>query len=393
MSGITVVSDEQADHERLEQIYRKSLIVRREWDDWPDPERAAESICRTDPVVVAIGTDVFDDDAIDLVKAIDLYRPEVGIVVLRRLTTSDQALEFLRNGAREVIDLPSRSDEDLQADIDGVLHHVERRNSNIAAPPAHRRSRVIAVMSPKGGTGKTTIATNLAVGLATGMEKQAMLLDLDVQFGDVCSALGLEPEHDLSDAIRPGPVDLTTLKVFLTRHRSSLAVLPPPESLAASEDIDLDDLKRTIAALSDEFRFVVIDSAAGIDEFALVALEFATDLLFVVTPDVPAIRAISKQLEALDRLGIVEPTRHLVINRVDARIGVTQSDIESTLGMAANLTIPTSRMFPLSTNQGVAHIDSGENDDGTRAMRALANHFLPDSAALRSKGRFFSRGR
>ncbi len=393
MSGITIVSENDSDHDRIAPLYRKHHLVRREWDDWADPDRAAESICRTDPLVVAIGTDVFDEDAVDLVKAIDLHRPEVGIVVLRRITSAEQALEFLRSGAREVIDLPSRSDEDLRGDIDSVLNHVERRNSNIAAPPGHSRSRVIAVMSPKGGTGKTTVATNLAVGLATGLEKQAILLDLDVQFGDVCSALGLEPEHDLSDAIRPGPVDVTTMKVFLTRHQSSLAVLPPPEALAASDDIDLDDLKRHIAALSEEFRFVVIDTAAGIDDFALVALEFATDLLFVVTPDVPAIRAISKQLAALDRLGIVEPTRHLVINRADARIGVTQSDIESTLGMAANLTIPTSRSFPLSTNQGVAHIDSGENDDATKAMRALANHFLPDGASLRSKGRFFSRGR
>jgi len=220
-----------------------------------------------------------------------------------------------------------------------------------------------------------------------------LLVDLDVQFGDVCSALGLEPEHDLSHVATPGPVDLTSLKVFLARHRSSLAVLAPPESLAASDDIDLDDLKRTIAALSEEFRYLVLDTAAGIDDFALVALEFATDLLFVVTPDVPAIRAIAKQLEALDRLGIVGPKRHLLINRADARIGVSQSDIESTLGLEATLTIPTSRVFPLSTNQGVAHIDSSENDDAAKALRTLANHFLPDSAALRSKGRFLSLGR
>ena len=393
MSGITLVSLDDAILERVAHLYRKRLTVRREWDDWSTPEAAAEAICRADPVVVAIGPDVLDDDAMLLVHAVDQYRPEVGIIVLRSLTSTEQTLEFLRGGARDVIDLPSRSDEELTSDFDGVLQHVERRNTNIAAPPAERQSRVISVMSPKGGSGKTTLATNLAVGLAKGMQKQALLLDLDVQFGDACSALGLEPEHDLSHAVTPGPVDITTMKVFLTRHRSSLAVLPPPESLAASDDIDLDDLKRTIAALSDEFRYIVIDTAAGIDEFALVALEFATDLLFVVTPDVPAIRAISKQIEALDRLGIVEPKRHLVINRSNSRIGVTQDDIESTLGMEAKLTVPSSRVFPLSPNQGVAHVESGENDEAAKAMRTLANHFLPDSASLRSKSRLFSRGR
>lgn len=214
-----------------------------------------------------------------------------------------------------------------------------------------------------------------------------------MQFGDVASALGLTPEHTLTHALAKGPVDLTALKVFLTRHESSLAVLSPPDSLADAEDIDLDALKRTISALSEEFPLIVLDTAAGIDEFAMVALEFATDLVFVSTTDVPSIRAVSKQIEALNRLHIVDSSRRFVLNRSDAKVGLTKSDIEETLGMAAAHSIPSSWVFPLSTNQGVAHIDTGVNDGPAKALRALIDDFLPESAKSSSNKRFFRKGR
>lgn len=393
MSGITVVSSLDELTERLTQSFKNKQNVRRAWDDWLDPSSAASAICSASPLVVAIGADVEYEDAAELIREIDHLRPEVVIIVLATSPSRDLTLEYLRMGARDVIDPSTKTSNELKADFQSVLDHAERRISNIAAPPDSQRRRVIGVMSPKGGTGKTTMATNLAVGLSHGLPKQVLLIDLDVQFGDVATALGLVPEHDLADAVSSGPVDLTTLKVFLSRHKSGLAVLSPPDSLARAEEIDSDDLKRTIAALSEEFPFVVIDTAAGIDEFSLVALEFATDLLFVSTTDVPSIRAVSKQIDALNNLGITEPKRHFVLNRADAKVGLSQSDIEETIGMKASFTIPSSRSFPLSTNQGVAHIESGEQDGPTKALRAMANAFLPDSAKVTSGRRFSLRGR
>lgn len=393
MSGITVVSELDELTGRLTETFKRKQKIRRAWDDWLDPTSAASAICAASPLVVAIGADVDHEDAGELIRAIDHLRPEVAIVVLANSPSRDLTLEYMRMGARDVIDPSTRTDTELRDDFQAVLDHAARRISNIAAPPDSQRRRVIAVMSPKGGTGKTTMATNLAVGLSHGLPKQVLLLDLDVQFGDVATALGLVPEHDLADAVKPGPVDLTSLKVFLSRHKSGLAVLSPPDSLARAEEIDADDLKRTIASLSEEFPFVVIDTAAGIDDFSLVALEFATDLLFVSTTDVPSIRAVAKQIEALNYLRITEPKRYFVLNRADAKVGLTQSDIEETLGMKASFTIPSSRVFPLSTNQGVAHIDSGEQDTPAKALREMANTFLPDSARVTTGRRFSLRGR
>ena len=238
--------------------------------------------------------------------------------------------------------------------------------------------RVIAVLSPKGGTGKTTLATNLAVGLATRARNQTLLIDLDLQFGDAASALGLEPEYSLANAVAVPFLEPSSLKVFLDLHESSLALLPPPDDFVQAESIDHDRLKNVVDALINEFPYVVIDTAAGIDEASLLALEFASDLLFVTTPDVPSIRAVKRQLDALDRLGLMGHRRHFLLNRSDARVGLSKADIEATIGMPIVLEIPSSRVVPVSTNQGVPLLAGEGRDAVTKAMQSMVDHFLPD---------------
>jgi pilus assembly protein CpaE len=376
MSGLTLVSNDSKQEDRLSEVLGDQ-IVRRVWaETWQSSPEAAAVICAADPLVVAIGADVLDDDAIELLRAIDIHRPEIGVVVLRTGPTQETTLKFLRQGAREVIDANQAADSVVRDTIDRVFALVGERLTSLATAPEQTR-RIIAVLSPKGGTGKTTISTNLAVGLARKMPNQVLLIDLDLQFGDVASALGLVPEHSLKDAVGTGHVDLTSLKVFLTRHDSGLAVLTPPQSLAEAEEIDPDGLKRTLAALSDEFPVIILDTAAGIDEYAFVALEFASDLLFVSTTDVPSIRAIAKQIEALDRLSMIDAERIFLLNRSDAKVGLSQSDIEATLGMKADHLVPSSRVIPLSTNQGVPHIDSKANDAPAKSLQHLVDAFPP----------------
>ncbi|MFT7600342.1 MAG: pilus assembly protein CpaE [Acidimicrobiales bacterium] len=393
MSGLTFVSQDTDLEARLTKLIGRDHTVRSIWGgDWRTSAEAAAIICAATPLIVTIGADVRTDDAIELLQAIDIHRPEIGLVAFRSRLTEQDTLLLLRHGAREVLDANLASDDELSTALDRVFHLVTQRLSSVEEAPELAR-RVIAVVSPKGGTGKTTIATNLAVGLARAMPNQVLLIDLDMQIGDVASAIGVTPENSLKDALGNGQVDLTAMKVFLTRHDSGLAVLTPPDSLADAEDIDADVLKKTMATLSEEFPIVILDTAAGIDEYAFVALEFASDLLFVTTTDVPAIRAVAKQLEALDRLHLTEPRRKLVLNRSDAKVGLSQTDIEQTIGMPASFTVPSSRVIPLSTNQGVPHIESGATDATAKALRQLVAEFTPERARDKSSRRFARKGR
>ena len=293
------------------------------------------------------------------------------------LLDKDNTIPFIARYRKEATG--NLDEEQLRAKLQPVLQLArERHNRSDSEEVSHRR-RIITVVSPKGGTGKTTVATNLAIGLARQVPKQVLLLDLDLQFGDCASALGLKPEHSLQEAIQATNHERSALKVFLATHVSSLLMLPPPEDLAAADNIDVDDLKKTVTVLAEEFPFVVIDTGAGIDSATLVAMQLATDLLFVTTTDVPSILAVRRQIEALDRIGFVSQRRSLVLNRSNAKVGLSVADVESSIGMEAKFQIPSSRLIPVSTNEGTPAI---EKDSGNMARKfeEITQYFAPDQS-------------
>lgn len=388
MSGVTLVSANPSLEARLEPIYDRGTTRRRVWSDrWRSPASAVDEICGADPDVVIFGSDVAPSDTRELLPELERRFPDVAPLVLTLGQDRDEVVELLRLGARDVIAEDSEAD-DLKASVEHLLEIVGHRRSTSRAGRMTRR-RVIAVLSPKGGSGKTTMATNLAVGLALRAPQQVLLIDLDSQFGDCLAALGIAaPEHDLAHAVSAVAVDRSALKVFLTTHESGLAILPPPDDLAVAEEMDPDALKSTIGALVEEFPLTVIDTSAGIDEAALIAAEFATDLLFVSTTDVPSIRAVAKQLDALDRIGLTAPRRHFLLNRSNARVGLSISDVETSVGMEAAFTVPSSRAFPIATNEGIPLIQKSTGGPN-RQLNELVEAFAPP--AERSSGRWFKR--
>ena len=201
--------------------------------------------------------------------------------------------------------------------------------------------KVIVVVSPKGGSGKTAFASNLAVVLAEQFPGQVAAVDLDVQFGDLGSALGLRPEHTLAHLARSSSIDATTTKVFLTPYEPTLYVLcgaPTPEEA----DGHPRPRERVLPLLANDFAYVVVDTPAGLDERTLAAMECASDLLLVSSLDVTSIRSLRKVADTLDKLGVTTP-RHFVLNRADAKVGIDVNDAAAAVGLPVAGTIPSSR--------------------------------------------------
>ncbi len=357
-------------------LYGRSLPLRRVWSSqWRDAVEATMDVCAADPELLVVGSDVDLEQLRAMLPEIDRRFPGTSVVVLVAERSDDRALDLLRLGARDVL-VQSTAKDQFKADLDRLIDTTRARRQSTAQVSASLRRRVITVLSPKGGSGKTTLATNVAVALAHRLPNRVLLLDLDTQFGDCAAALGLEPQHSLVDAIAALSHDRSALKVFLTSHRSGLAVLSPPDDLAAVEDIEPDDLKRLVSALAEEFPLVVIDTASGIDGAGLAAMELATDFLFVSTTDVPAIRALRRQVEALDQVGYVSPRRTFVLNRANAKVGLSASDVAAAVGMAIDFEVPSTRLIPLSTNEGepVAERDRG---GVARRFDEIAEYFAP----------------
>lgn len=241
--------------------------------------------------------------------------------------------------------------------------------------------------------GKTTVATNLAVGLAQRFPQQVVLVDIDVHFGDVASALNLTPTHTLPDIARgPAAQDTIAVKSYLTEHATGLYVVPGSQSPADADTVTAADIAQLLDLLRGQFAFVVVDTAPGLTEHTLAALDHTDSLVLVTSLDVPGVRGLRKELDTLTDLRIVPGTRHVVLNFHDNARGLTTADVEATIRAKVDVVLPVANAVPLSTNQGIPLVQSNGRDPVTRSLRVLVDAIAPEPGAAR-RGLFGRRAR
>ncbi|RZU66665.1 pilus assembly protein CpaE [Microterricola gilva] len=246
--------------------------------------------------------------------------------------------------------------------------------------------RVIAVVSPKGGLGKTTVATNLAVGLARVAPLSVVVVDADVQFGDVATALALSPDHTLPDMVAGlAPRDTMVLKTFLTVHPAGFYVVCGSDDPAAGDRVSGEQVGHLVRQLAGIFRFVIVDTAPGLGEHALSVLDNASDAIVLCSMSVPSVRGLRQELATLAALDILPGQRHVVLNFADRVSGLTAKDVEATIGVPVDVAIPRSNAVALSTNRGVPLLGEGSRDPAAKALNQIVVRF--DSAAAKKRGR------
>ena len=346
------------------------------------------------PSVVVIGPGVAVEDSLRLAAVFDVQRPEVSLV----LAVPDDpalALAAMRAGFRDVVD--ASADEDtLRLALTRATDAAESRHralpGNGEGGSGHSTphssggsdSRVIVVASPKGGVGKTTISANLAVGLGRIAPMSTVIVDLDVQFGDVAAALRLEPEHSLTDATTgAASQDALVLKTFLTVHPASIYALCTPSNPIEGDRIKAEQVTHLLDQLTGQFQYVVVDTAPGMGEHALAALEAATDVVFVAGTDVPGVRAMRKQIDLLRELSLMPQEVKVVVNAVDRNSGLSIQDVEATIKTPVDVVIPRSKMAAYATNRGEPLLLHSPKDKASKQLRALVASFDPGRSAPR----------
>jgi pilus assembly protein CpaE len=351
---------------------------------------AAAFIAGRAPEVVVLGAGLLLPDALSIAEQLDRTHPEIGMILVAK-PGKDLWQRALEVGVRAVVSPHDHADV-LDRAVLRELYRSERRRENRVATDTTGRTgaRVITVLSPKGGVGKTTVATNLAAGLATLHPQQVCIVDLDLQFGDVADAFLLSPPHSLAD-VPAGTVDASAVKLLLAAT-DGLYALCAPDDPAAGEDVPGETVATAIEALARDLSFVVIDTGAGIDANTLTAVERSTDLVFVGSLDVPSVRSVKKLITALDRLGLTEAERHVVLNRADSRVGVRADEVVATLGLPIAVEIPSSRMIPSSLNTGAPIVLSEARSAAAFAFQQLVALFtdIPTDVAPR-RWRFLTR--
>ncbi|GAA4066481.1 AAA family ATPase [Agromyces indicus] len=248
------------------------------------------------------------------------------------------------------------------------------------------RSEAIAVVAPKGGQGKSTLSINLAVGLAELAPNSVVLVDGDLQFGDVSVALALEATHSIVDAVAPEAADELVLKTTFTHHPAGFFVVASAPSPELGDAVQPRELGQLITRLRGIFRYVVVDSTPGLGEHTLHVLEHVTDAVFVSNMAVSSLRALRAELTMLTTLGLMPANRHVVLNFSDRMAGLTTKDAAAIIGAPIDLEIPRSPAVVLASNRGRPLIHDEPRDPASRALRGLIARIAREEQPKRKRG-------
>jgi pilus assembly protein CpaE len=228
-------------------------------------------------------------------------------------------------------------------------------------------------MSAKGGSGKTVMATNLAMMLAQRHDpKRVVVVDADLQFGDVCLVLQLEPKLTVVNAAQEiHRLDESLLDSLLTKHPTGMSVLAAPLEPAFADEISTAAMIEILGKLRGMFDFVIVDTASLLDELLLSLLERADDVLVIVDMDLPSVKNAKLALETLRLLKFPSSKIQLVLNRSNAKARLDEKEIEKSLKMKISASVPSDGLVPASVNEGRPVVESAPRSKVAKGFESV----------------------
>jgi pilus assembly protein CpaE len=355
-----------------------------------DAEQVYEEIVRLKPTAAIIALGPYPEQAINLIQKLQSECPGTALISAAQNASGDLILQSLRAGAREFLNLPIKPEE-LKTVFDRI---ADFSVTHIDAPK--KKGRMVAVFSSKGGVGTSFMATNLAAS----NKERTVLVDLNLQAGDLPLYLGVDPKYSIADIVENrSRMDEALIMSFVTPCTKNLSLLAAPKQADSADEIEPEHVFEVLQRLRECFDYVVLDPQHTFDSITLAALDQADEIILVLSLDIPAIRSTQRALEIFDRLGYPRKKVRIVVNRwskqidLDLRqvekfvgepsIGFVPSDYQTTvnsinLGTPLVLSEPNSKIaqeikrIALKVNEGAAIL----TDEEPKPRKSLWNSFL-----------------
>jgi pilus assembly protein CpaE len=329
--------------------------------------QAIDQARKHQPDVILMDINMPDMDGITASQQITRALPATQIIIMSVQSDTDYIRKAMLAGARDFLSKPFSLDELLTA----IQTAYERQQAmpvmaaipapaeaGTAAPrpapdrPAARLNRVVAVFSPKGGSGCTTVAVNVAVSLARSGHETA-LVDGSFQFGDVGLMLNLKNSATILDLVdRQGEPDPELINSILATHRSGVKVLLAPPRPEMAELITIHKVKLILEQLRQQFDYVIVDTHAYLSDMTLAMLDLADEILLVTPPNLPGIKNASRFLDLTNELKYAPQKVRLVVNGVSDKRSITVKDIGVALKRPVELSVPEDKAAETAADQG-----------------------------------------
>jgi pilus assembly protein CpaE len=309
---------------------------------------------------------------------------QAPIILLASGESSQLLNEALETDVADVLLLPQLADNVVFAVRKAA--HAGRRLE--AEGGVGKRGRILTVFSPKGGTGKTVTATNLAAALAKHGGKRTLLLDLDLQFGDAAIMLGLEPEKTIYDLVTaPGELDSEKLAGYTTRHTCGLDILPAPLRPEDAELVTEGKLARLLEVARESYDVIVVDTSPFFHGPMLATLDRTDELMMLCGLDVPTLKNVRLSLQTLELLSFPPARITFLLNRANSKVGMSKKEVEGALGVKIGYEVPSDRAVPLSVNRGNPAVLADSGADFSQAIKKVAKALVAEPEKQRKPRR------
>jgi pilus assembly protein CpaE len=336
---------------------------------------------RLKPDIVLMDINMPVMDGIEATRTITVEAPMSTVVILSVQGEQEYLREAMAAGARNYLVKPFSADELINTIRKTHALESERRARIMPlVAPQRKLGRIVTVFSTKGGVGKTTIATNIAAELSKKANRSVVLVDLDLQFGDIAIMLDTVPVRTIADIAREEEVDSEIVEACLFTHDTGIRVLPSPLRPEQAEIVTGRHVEAILGLLAESFDFIVVDLPQGLGDISLTAMD-AADIVFLITSlEIPAIKNASICLEIMDALGYDEDKVKLVVNRPSREGSVDIGEVEKTLKRTVDISIPNEgRLVTESVNKGVPFVLSNSSARISLAIKDLARAIDPPS--------------
>jgi pilus assembly protein CpaE len=348
-------------------------------------QEAVDMATRLQPNVVLMDINMPGMDGITATERLAAAVPTCAVVMMSVQGEADYLRRSMLAGAREFLVKPFSSDE-LTASIRQVWSRERDKLSRIVpvmtghdggAEADGELGTVVAVFSPKGGVGRTTIAVNLAVA-AAALGKRVALVDASFQFGDVGVLLNLNPRNksiaDLAGELQSGDGDAESLDSFMVGHSSGVKVLLAPPTPEQAELVGPQEVKRVLTRMRPQHDLIVVDCPSSFNEPTLAVLDEADLVLTILTLEITSVKNMRLFLEVTEQLGYPPDKIRLVLNRADSTLGIRVADVEHSIGRKVDHTIVSDgRSVVYALNRGVPFYLSNREAQVSHDIGRLAN--------------------
>lgn len=339
-----------------------------------DALRLAEEL---QPNIVLLDINMPEMDGLRATELLAQRAPQSAVIIMSVQGEPGYMRRAMMVGAREYLVKPF-SGHELSSAIMNVYHMEKVKREARGVLPvtqslvakAHN-GQIISFFSTKGGVGKTTLATNLAVQLAHTGKWRVLLLDLNMQFGDVAVFLNILPKKTIADLTQADSLEYVDIQTYLLTHSSGLEVLVAPSRPEYAEYVTAEHISKIMAGVKSQFDFIICDNVSRFDDISLASLDAAEQIWLVVTQDIATLKNIKLSLEVLEGLHYSNKIR-LVLNRSGKEIGIQLPDIEKSLNFPISFEIPSDgKSLVSAVNKGIPFVLSYPQSKPAEGIRRM----------------------